>query len=292
MSGAVKSIGKTFSKVVKTAKRVLPIALAAGAIFFTAGSALGLTPTFGEAIGGTLGKIGVTGKMADVLTGALTQAGIGSAAGAGGALVTGGDPMKAAQIGSAAGLVTGGISGAMGFTDPLKGVASDSRPKDWFGPAEGVPSVAPNPPAVTPAPLGQPEGLPPAPGKGMDPTALQNLSKEMGAPAAAAAKPRGFLDKLMESQAGAGLVAGVGTGLVNYATAGDKAKAEQEAEDRRRRAYGENYGNARGFLTPEQMQYLDTQPKRPAPGERFKADIENVRFRWNPAANTIDRVPA
>jgi hypothetical protein len=296
MSGAIKSATKVFARVVKPIKKILPIALAAGAIFFTAGSALGLTPTLGEAVGGALGKIGLDGTVGNVLTGAITHAGIGSALGAGGALVSGGDPMKAAQLGTLAGAATGAVTGALspkGFgTDPLKFLADDTRP-DWFG-AGGVASVSPTTTQLA-STAGQPDALekagilPAPPGKGMDASAAMRLSQESGPAArgfgaAPTTEKTGFA-KFFDSSAGAGLIAGAGSGLVSAALSGDAGKAQAKLEAERRRAYETNYrGTGSALLKPEQLAYLN-DPNQPANATRWKP---GMRYRFNPDTNSVE----
>lgn len=123
MSGIMKSIGKTFKKIVPNLKKILPYGLAIGALVFTAGAALGALPSWGTAVQGVVAKLGISETLAGALTGAVTQAGYGAALGAGGALLAGKDPSKGALLGALTGAVTGGVSGGLGYeTDPLKGL--------------------------------------------------------------------------------------------------------------------------------------------------------------------------
>lgn len=310
MSGAIKSVSKVFAKVAKPVVKILPIALAAGAVFFTVGSALGKAPTFGEAVAGTLGKIGIDGTVGNALGGAITQAGIGSALGAGGALVTGADPLKGAQYGAMTGAVTGGVSGALapGFgTDPLKGLAAKGRP-DWFDNDGGVPSVAPTIVPVEQHPL-------------LDPHAAQNLAAEtsslyrplteyvlgnavgVGRPVTLAgsmsnmpmapgfgiapayqgegARDGGGWSKFFNSSAGAGLISGFGSGLATAALSGDKAKSEEKLLERR----GQNYRGTSRLLTPEQAAALDDPTPRPSPVQRWQP---GMRYRFNPDTNRVE----
>ena len=104
MSGVFKSIGKVFKKVVKVVKKVLPYALAAAAVVFTGGAALGVLPAFAPAVGGLGSSLGVGSTLGGVLTGAITKAGFGAAIGG----ILGG------KAGMKAGLVTGAITGGLG----------------------------------------------------------------------------------------------------------------------------------------------------------------------------------
>lgn len=107
MSGFLKSIGKVFKKVVKTVVKVLPYALAAAAVVFTAGAALGLgLPTFTAAVGGVAAKLGLGATLTGALTGSITSAGFGAAIGG----VLGGS--KGLKMGALTGALTGGLMGA------------------------------------------------------------------------------------------------------------------------------------------------------------------------------------
>lgn len=107
MSKLVKGIGKVFKKIVKTVVKIAPYALAAAAVVFTGGAALGLTPTFAAATGGLVAKLGLSAAMSGALTGAITSAGFGAAIGG----ITGGK--KGLQKGALMGALTGGVMGAM-----------------------------------------------------------------------------------------------------------------------------------------------------------------------------------
>lgn len=111
MSGVLKGIGKVFKKIVKIGKVVLPIALAAAAVVFTGGAALGILPTFAGAISGLVGGLGLSAGLAGALTGSIVSAGFGGAAG----FVLSGGKMKGLQSGALAGAVTGG---ALGLASP------------------------------------------------------------------------------------------------------------------------------------------------------------------------------
>ncbi len=115
MSGAVRAIGKTFKKVVKTVKKIAPYALAAAAVVFTGGAALGALPTFGAAMSSLVGSVGLSGALGTAVTGALTNAGFGAAVGG----VLGG------KSGLKAGALTGAITG--GLMGPIGGVTPDAQ---------------------------------------------------------------------------------------------------------------------------------------------------------------------
>lgn len=107
MSGVLKALGRVFKKIAHVAKIVLPIALAAAAIVFTGGAALGILPAFSTVVGGLVGGLGLSTTLAGALTGSIVSAGFGAAAG----LVTGG--VKGAQKGALFGAATGGVLGAL-----------------------------------------------------------------------------------------------------------------------------------------------------------------------------------
>ena len=105
----------------KNWKKVLPIALLAASAFFTFGASLGLTAGWASKVGALVSKIGLQGKMANVLAGAITQAGYGAAVGGVTGALTGQGFMKGASAGAAIGAVTGGVTGAFRPTMPTAG---------------------------------------------------------------------------------------------------------------------------------------------------------------------------
>jgi hypothetical protein len=107
VSGIFKSIGKIFKSIVKTVIKIAPYALAAAAVVFTGGAALGLLPTFAAAVGGVVSSLGLSAAVTGALTGAVTSAGFGAALG----FVTGGT--RGMQKGALMGLLTGGVMGAV-----------------------------------------------------------------------------------------------------------------------------------------------------------------------------------
>jgi hypothetical protein len=109
MSKIFKSITKVFKSVVKFVVKIAPYALAAAAVVFTGGAALGLLPTFGAAVGGLVSSLGLSAAVTGALTGAITSAGFGAALG----FVTGGE--KGMRKGALMGALTGGV---MGFASP------------------------------------------------------------------------------------------------------------------------------------------------------------------------------
>ena len=107
MSKVFKAIGKVFKKVVKVAIKIAPYALAAAAVVFTGGAALGILPTFSAAVGGLVSSLGLSAAVTGALTGAVTSAGFGAALG----FITGGK--KGLKKGALMGALTGGVLGAV-----------------------------------------------------------------------------------------------------------------------------------------------------------------------------------
>lgn len=126
MSKVFKSVGKIFKKVVKVAVKIAPFALAAAAVVFTGGAALGILPSFSAAVGGVVAHLGLSAAVTGALTGAVTSAGFGAALG----FVTGGK--KGMQKGALMGALTGGAlgafnPGAFGITKTADGLVTTSH---------------------------------------------------------------------------------------------------------------------------------------------------------------------
>lgn len=116
MSGVFKSIGKVFKKVAKVAVKIAPYALAAAAVVFTGGAALGVLPSFAGAMGGLVSSLGISGALGGALASGLTGAGFGALLGG----------KKGMMMGFAGGALLGGTgllgqaaSGASGPVDLL-----------------------------------------------------------------------------------------------------------------------------------------------------------------------------
>lgn len=147
MSGVIRGVKKIFRRVVKTVKKVLPYAIFAAAVVFTAGTALaaagalgpaaaagqgifGWSTALSAAIGGPGGMLAGSPVLASVITGAVTQGIIGTAVGGAVALATGADLKKGMLMGGVGGLVTGGVTGlvtAPAVPAPAR-VAGGARP--------------------------------------------------------------------------------------------------------------------------------------------------------------------
>lgn len=164
MSGG-GSIGKVFSKVVKTVVKVAPVVLAAAAVVFTAGAglaamgALSSTSLLGGGLGAAMtsmvGAMGATAgsTLASVMAGALTSAAYGSVLGGAMAGIGGGNVMKGMQMGAVTGAVTGGVTAGLGgpidaIGDGIKSLGTDAGTGLSVGPANVTgldPSYAANP---------------------------------------------------------------------------------------------------------------------------------------------------
>ncbi len=114
MSSVFKSVAKVFKKVVKVVKKVAPFVLAAAAIYFTAGSALGVTAGFGATTSSAMTSLFGPGLLADTVAGAVTQAGYGALIGGGLSAITGGSITKGMQAGALTGALTGAATGFIG----------------------------------------------------------------------------------------------------------------------------------------------------------------------------------
>ena len=254
MSGALKGVKKVFKKVAKTASKVLPVALAVGAVVFSAGSALGALPSWGSAVTSLTG----TSTFGNILAGAVTQAGYGSLIGMATAGVTGGDVIKGAQYGAAAGAVTGGITGAAGGpidplapNDPATQGAATPGGGTMVQTASGVPATAT--PAVTTAAGATPTGA--APGL-------------LGA--------GGFVERNQELIGG--VVGGLGKGLLAAGEADDEGKSQMKLLRERYKLDAANYGaSGNGLLGPGSTDYIDTL------GVPYE-------FAYNPKSGMIEKV--
>ncbi len=141
-----KGIGRFIKKTAKALKKVWPIALAATAIFFTAGAALAPAGSWlsgmgwGKVASTLVTKIGIKGTLGKVLTGSVAGSGWGAAIGGGVSAATGGSFTEGARSGALSGAITGGLAGAAGWTPGGAGSqsgGSSSAGRPGFGtPAE------------------------------------------------------------------------------------------------------------------------------------------------------------
>ena len=199
----------------KHAKKVLPIALLGAAAFFTFGAALGVTAGWSTQVSSLVSNIGLSGKMASVVGGALTQAGSGALIGGGVGAATGQGLVSGATAGAAAGALTGGVSGALAGG----GGAAAAGAESGFGAAPGAGQAA-------------------APGPGFAaPAAGAAGQAVMQAPGGSAGIGQNIWN-FVNSNVGAQLVKGVGGGLM--AGAQQNAQHERSDEERERQAASMN----------------------------------------------------
>ena len=192
-------------------KKVTLTALLAASAFFTFGAALGLTAGWATKVGALVSKLGISGKMAGIMSSAIVQAGQGAMLGGATGALTGQGFMKGAAVGAVAGAVTGGVTGA------FRPVAS--------GLQGGQPAVA-----AGPGSAGNPIG------SASTPAGMYSQTS----PLAMAQKPSAFgsvWDKVIGSGGIGPIVAGVGSGLAR----GAEQKSMDKRYDERRDSYALDY---------------------------------------------------
>ncbi len=272
MCNPLKAIKKIFKKVAKHAKIIIPVVLAAAAIYFTAGAALGT-----GGISGLVGQLGLGSTLSSVLTGAVTQAGIGAAIGAGTSLVTGGDVGKGALLGGAAGAVTGGITGA---------VRAPTTEASSFG-RDGQFPIAGNQGSGSPSsdPL---SGLQP-----LTDTAIR--LPDTGGDGLLSGVGKFITDN--QTLLG-GAIQGLGAGIGGMAEADARVEAAQVLADQDEAARAQIASNfdvsgGGGLLSGST---LDTTP-RPTPAQQFTgastvAKSRGARWRYNPETGQVELTSA
>jgi hypothetical protein len=225
MSGVAKAIGKVFKKVANVVKKVAPIALAAGAILFTGGAALGLTAGFGGAIAGALGSVGIstTGALGSILTGAVTQAGYGAAIGGVASMVGGGDFEDGAAIGAIGGAITGGLTGAVGAMGAPAAASAPSTTGAMTVSSKGLPAAG--------MPMARPAGLMAATSAAPATVAAPAVAAPAGLASAAPAAGKGFWD-FVNTPAVASTIAGAAQGALSGMGEGDDSTEQQIAWNR------------------------------------------------------------
>lgn len=276
MSGVIKGVGKVFKKAVSGASKILPVALAAGAVLFTAGNAMGLTSSWGDAVGSVVDKLGVGSGLSNIITSAVTNAGYGAVAGAATSGLAGGSIMQGTQYGAAGGAIVGGVKGAYeNLTSPATAATGMDAPSSAKG--AGAVQSAPAPSNVSGGGNGSilsngvsmqgSDAI--AGGVGDDPIITGAAPSSAGS--AAASNP-GILDKggwLERNGTMAGnVLLGVGKGL-----AGADGEAQAKALQQRAEIVRQNYGSPRvGLLTAGTQTtntVVDQGAPRMSPGQRF-----------------------
>lgn len=282
MSGVVKGVKKAFKKVVPTVIKIAPYALAAAAIYFTAGAALGVPAMaggWGAASAGLVGSLGAGSTLSAVMAGALTTAGYGAVAGGALSLIGGGDMTKNMQMGMVGGALAGGVMGGLGA-----GMATGA-PVGAAGTAAG-PAAPGMPTALTVAEgggigaLGRAAGPAAATAGGMTPAAAAPAG---GGGAASFLGQGGWLER---NAALAGpVISGLGQGLLQGAAAGDEGKAMMRRDQAERDHIASNYGSGEVPFTQ-----VARPQGNPTPTQRFDtATGYSPQWHYDPAARRMVR---
>lgn len=291
MSGVVKGVKKVFKKVVKVVKKVAVPLVAAGAIFFTGGAALGLTGLAGgwsaaaSAVGSALGGSGIIGSA---LSGAIYQAGIGAAAGGAISAVTGGSFSKGAKAGAKIGAITGGAMGG------YQGITGG---KGLFTAAKGGGKVA-----NTPAAASTPSKSASMSGAGMPGTPAGGIPGGTTPSTAApiAGKKGGLFSGIADwakknpTLAG-GIVQGAGQAIGDIYAAKDDRKLVAERYNQVRQNYSGADPGANYTPTPDptpQPAAAAPTGERMSPGQRFSGNYySSFEYQYDPQQGRVVRVP-
>jgi hypothetical protein len=260
MSGVMKSIGKTFKKIVKSPAKLIASILAVGAIVFTAGAALGLAPLAGGWGGAVAGVFGTNSTIGSVLTGAVTQAGYGAAIGGVVSAATGGDFGSGAAQGAVVGGIGGALMGGMGMgTDIFASGAG----------AGGAPTAASGAGAAPQA-------------AGVAQSGVASAGASVGGVAPAAGGATG-LGSILSSPVIGNAIAGGAQGLMTGLAAKDQAKAADKEQKRKTDSY---------TLAADNMDKspLNDPTVRPKPGEAF-AQQDAGKYVFNRDTGQIEYQP-
>jgi len=251
MSGIISGISKIFAPVASGVAKVGKAILGVGASLFTGGAASG------GAIGGVIKSVTGTGVLGNILTGAIKQAGIGALIGGAIGAATGQGFGKGALYGALGGAVTGGLSGSGLFS------AAGLAPADTATGMAATGSSA---------------------GSGV-------LAAGASAGAAAAPATGGGFGQFLNSETGGSLVAGLGEGLMSYAS----GKMDQKArEDDRQFLRDKETRLTRSYdVAPEALPGGGTMAalpstQRPTPAQKY----DRRRYLYNPESKQIESVAA
>lgn len=308
MSGVVKSVTKVFKKVVDVVKKVLPAALAVGAVVFTGGAALGVLPAWGTAVSGLVSQMGAGSLLSSVLSGAVTQAGYGALMGAATSALTGGNISNGMQVGALGGAVTGGITGGFGGEiDPI-GKAITGNPTTAAGAGANIGPAAGGAPSA--------EAQAQAAGFGTNATG-QNTSMVTtaaptapGLPSVAAPTapgvapanngllgPGGWIER--NNTLVGNVASGLGTAMLKTGEASETAQLRKDMSEaelnkqREQQAWitGNYAGAGPGLLTQADTAYIQNQPGRPAPAQRFDPRYSGGTWVFNQQMGQVVWVP-
>lgn len=216
---------KVGSAIKRNWKKVSLVGLLGAAAFFTFGAALGVTGGWAAKVGAFASKLGVGGKMANVISGAITHAGTGAWLGGVTGLATGQGFMKGAGVGALSGAAAGGALGAFRpVSDAVSGGLAEAG-----GPAPSGAGVAPMAETASTA----------VPGAETPPSVVS---------AAATTTPSVF-QRVYDGVVGSGglgpIVMGIGQGL---AAGGGRNGDTAEETERRERSYDIDYRPLRSMF--------------------------------------------
>lgn len=275
MSNPLKAIGRVFKKVVKVAKKIALPALAIGAAVLTGGAALGVLPSVGSVLGA--GGLG----LSTGLTSVLTTAGQGALGGMLTSAISGKNVLKGAStgflIGGAAGAVGQALRPAAGAVD----VASASKAANSVVDAgiqannatigsqiaanAGMPAASQ---VITPAATTAAQGTGSAIAAAARTAPAPTLSAAPATTPAAGVVSNGqgigsilstpfkMLDGL-DPYTRAGLIQGLGQGLM----AGSQAKDARKTEEARQQRIADNYGGGSYYSTERPTSYAPIQQR-------------------------------
>jgi len=275
MSSSIgKGLKKTFRSLTKNPIKAIPLAIGVAAAVFTGGSALGLTPSWGEAMTSLSTSVGLTGSAGSIITQAITNAGYGAAIGGIGSVLFGKDATTGATVGGAVGAATGAFQGALGTATPTdSGQIAGANPS---APATGVntgQTAAMSPwtaaaSTTAPAVTGVPSVTPPAQGGlfGLDPNSITLLG---------------------------GLASGAGQGLMTGQASEDAIKAARARDEAERRWIQGNYSTSgMGLLSPDDVAYLnDQEGANPTPEQRFSPEWMSGDFYYDRETKSLKKKP-
>jgi len=286
MSGIASGIGKVFSAVGSAAARVGSAFTGVGATTFTAGAAAAAPSMATGGLSGIVSSFTGGGVLGNIITGAVTQAGYGALIGGAVGAMTGQGFGKGALMGGLGGAVTGGLFGAAGVNpDPLtKGFGQSQQ--SGVVPVEGTATGAAPTGSTASAPLDYPSSRV-AQANG-DITGSVTPAASAVAAAPAAASGGGGLGKFLSSEAGGGLIAGVGRGLGAYMDS--KQRAEEAEKDRQFLRDKEQRLQDSYSVDPSALNgpvAVDTTA-RPTPAQAYG----RTRYEYDPAQGRIVSVPA
>lgn len=246
MSGVVSGITKVFSAVGSATARVGKAVAGVGASVFTAGAATGAGSLASGGLSGAVQSVAGKGVLSNVLTGAIKMAVPGAVIGA----VTGQGVMKGALMGGLGGAVMGGMGGMDGLSSMFGGKGADisgssgvdtlgggpgSDRLGEVGPGRGLMPGSPTTGGFAPTSVPQ---INPATGEAVAATS-GNVSNATPGPTAAGelaqqSQQGGFMGKVgnfLNSENGAGVLSGLGQGMMEKAKVDAIAAENQKNRD-------------------------------------------------------------